>query len=280
MNNLNRRLTVGQLAGLHGINKRTLHYYDQIGLFSPAVKGENGYRYYTLDQMPDLELILAFRELGMSIEQTQAAIHCGAGAIEGILSDKIADIDAKIEHLRSMKRLLKAKQKLSSLSKTVTLNRIESVFCEEETFVLSEQIVGDMDENFYLAMGQLLQQERRYRLFNHEYGIMLHSEKVMAGRFEDYDRFYMKPVSGEGERLFVRPAGDYLRIVVKGNWDRLPLAYQKLRDHALNLSLHLAGYAYERGLNETLSSNMEESVTEILVRWVPSDSGAEATPAK
>lgn len=280
MNNLNRRLTVGQLAGLHGINKRTLHYYDQIGLFSPAVKGENGYRYYTLDQMPDLELILAFRELGMSIGQTQAAIHCGAGTMEDILSDKIADIDAKIEHLRSLKRLLKTKKKLSSLSRTLTLNRIESVFCEEETFVLSEQIVGDMDENFYLAMGQLFQQERRYRLFNHECGIMLHSEKVMAGRFEDYDRFYIKPVSGEGERLFVRPAGDYLRIVAKGNWDRLPSAYQKLRDHASNRGLHLVGYAYERGLNETLSSNMEESVTEILVRWVPSDSGAEATPAK
>ena len=70
------RLTVGQMARLHDINKRTLHYYDEIGLFSPKLKGENGYRYYTMDQMADLELILAFRELGMSIEETQAAIRC------------------------------------------------------------------------------------------------------------------------------------------------------------------------------------------------------------
>ena len=40
------KLTVGQLAKLLGIKNRTLHYYDEIGLFSPNVKGENGYRYY------------------------------------------------------------------------------------------------------------------------------------------------------------------------------------------------------------------------------------------
>lgn len=39
--------TTGQFARLHHLNKRTLHYYDEIGLFSPAFKGENDYRYYT-----------------------------------------------------------------------------------------------------------------------------------------------------------------------------------------------------------------------------------------
>ena len=26
---------------MHNVNKRTLHYYDNIGLFSPCTKGEN-----------------------------------------------------------------------------------------------------------------------------------------------------------------------------------------------------------------------------------------------
>ena len=41
MKNLNARpirLTTAQFAQLHGINKRTLHYYDAIGLFSPIIK--------------------------------------------------------------------------------------------------------------------------------------------------------------------------------------------------------------------------------------------------
>lgn len=38
-----KSLTTAQFAKLHGVNKRTLHYYDDIGLFSPRAKGENGY---------------------------------------------------------------------------------------------------------------------------------------------------------------------------------------------------------------------------------------------
>ena len=41
-------LTTAEFAKLHDVNKRTLHYYDSIGLFSPAKKGENQYRYYEM----------------------------------------------------------------------------------------------------------------------------------------------------------------------------------------------------------------------------------------
>ena len=61
--------TTGQFAQLHHINKRTLHYYDQIGLFSPDYHGKNHYRYYTYQQSPELEMILTFRDLGMSIDE-------------------------------------------------------------------------------------------------------------------------------------------------------------------------------------------------------------------
>ena len=43
--------TIGQFAALHGINKKTLMWYDEIGLFRPAsIDEENGYRYYNYYQ--------------------------------------------------------------------------------------------------------------------------------------------------------------------------------------------------------------------------------------
>ena len=33
----NTLFTIGQFAALHGINKKTLMWYDEIGLFCPAV---------------------------------------------------------------------------------------------------------------------------------------------------------------------------------------------------------------------------------------------------
>ncbi len=39
-------MTVKELSDRTGISVRTLHYYDQIGLFSPTEKSEAGYRLY------------------------------------------------------------------------------------------------------------------------------------------------------------------------------------------------------------------------------------------
>lgn len=63
------KLTTAQFAKLHRLNKRTLHYYDEIGLFSPIEKGENQYRYYDVMQSVELEQILMMKELHMQIEE-------------------------------------------------------------------------------------------------------------------------------------------------------------------------------------------------------------------
>ena len=47
--------TIGQFAALHGINKKTLMWYDEIGLFKPAfIHEENGYRLYSYYQSTEL----------------------------------------------------------------------------------------------------------------------------------------------------------------------------------------------------------------------------------
>lgn len=51
MEKKSKLLTIGQFASLHGINKKTLMWYDEIGLFHPAfIHPENGYRYYSYHQ--------------------------------------------------------------------------------------------------------------------------------------------------------------------------------------------------------------------------------------
>jgi DNA-binding transcriptional MerR regulator len=48
----------------------TLRYYDQYGLLKPnALDPDTGYRYYSLDQLPRLNRILALKELDFPLEQ-------------------------------------------------------------------------------------------------------------------------------------------------------------------------------------------------------------------
>lgn len=66
--------TVKQLADLAGVSRRTLHYYDEIGLLKPSEIGDNGYRYYDDEQVLRLQQILFFRELGLSLDEIGTAV--------------------------------------------------------------------------------------------------------------------------------------------------------------------------------------------------------------
>ena len=77
------------LTRLNGINKRTLHYYNDIGLFCPEVIGENGYHYYTCFQTVQLELILTLRRIGLSIDDIKSYVnHSSEVPFHEILDNK------------------------------------------------------------------------------------------------------------------------------------------------------------------------------------------------
>ena len=91
MNENNKFLTIGQFAALHGINKKTLMWYDETGLFKPAaINPENGYRYYNYYQSPVLETILLLRELDVSISEIQEFMqNRSAESLKCLLDEKI-----------------------------------------------------------------------------------------------------------------------------------------------------------------------------------------------
>lgn len=59
--------TVKEVSELIGISVRTLHYYDEIGLFKPTEVTEAGYRLYDDKAIDKLGQILVFRELTLPL---------------------------------------------------------------------------------------------------------------------------------------------------------------------------------------------------------------------
>jgi len=63
-------LRIGDFSRFAQVSVRLLRHYDQIGLLKPAhVDEQSGYRYYSAHQLPDLNHILAMRDLGLSLDQ-------------------------------------------------------------------------------------------------------------------------------------------------------------------------------------------------------------------
>ena len=87
-----RTWSIGEVARLAGVSVRTLHHYDEIGLLVPAGRAPSGYRAYDEASLQRLQRILAYRELGFSLED-----------VARILDDP--DVDAR-EHLLRQRELL------------------------------------------------------------------------------------------------------------------------------------------------------------------------------
>lgn len=67
--------TVNEVSKLTGVSIRTLQYYDKIGLLTPAMRTEAGYRLYDDTALERLQQILLFRELEFPLSDIRAVLE-------------------------------------------------------------------------------------------------------------------------------------------------------------------------------------------------------------
>jgi DNA-binding transcriptional MerR regulator len=69
-------LKIGEFSKLAQVSVKTLRYYDELGLLRPNwVDRYTGYRYYSLQQLPRLNRLLALRELGFPLVQIERMLR-------------------------------------------------------------------------------------------------------------------------------------------------------------------------------------------------------------
>ena len=61
---------ISEFSKLSKVSLKTLRYYDQIGMLKPKkVDHDTGYRYYSADQLLELNRIFIYKELGFTLSQ-------------------------------------------------------------------------------------------------------------------------------------------------------------------------------------------------------------------
>jgi DNA-binding transcriptional MerR regulator len=93
-------LKIGDFARLSYVPVKTLRYYDELGLITPAhVDTFTGYRYYSLEQLPRLNRLIALKDLGLSLEQIGRILNEGISheQLRGMLTLKRAEIEDRLQ---------------------------------------------------------------------------------------------------------------------------------------------------------------------------------------
>lgn len=72
---MKKHFLIGDVSKLMNIPKPTLRYYDQKGILSPQIKGENGYRYYSEEQLILLKEIKMMRDLELPLQEIKKFLN-------------------------------------------------------------------------------------------------------------------------------------------------------------------------------------------------------------
>ena len=94
--------TVHEVSKLTRVSIRTLHYYDKIGLLTPAQVTEAGYRLYDDTNLERLQSILLFRELKFSLNEIKLILESSDSDRNKILSQQIELLKLQKEHLENL----------------------------------------------------------------------------------------------------------------------------------------------------------------------------------
>jgi DNA-binding transcriptional MerR regulator len=103
-------LRIGEFSRLSQVTIKALRYYDDMNLLKPAhIDKFTGYRYYSVDQLQRIHRIVAFKELGLSLEQ-----------IANVLHDNLSS-----EHIREILRMQEAEIKQRIAAEQARLAQVE-----------------------------------------------------------------------------------------------------------------------------------------------------------
>lgn len=257
----------GEFAKLTGVNKRTLHYYNDIGLFCPEVIGENGYHYYTCFQFAQLELILTLRKIGLSIDEVREYVTGPSDeSFSQMMEKKKKLIDESIKQLLSAQDFLEQKANRLKMGMEARHGVIELCTLPERRIILSSPISGKYDEeDFSVAAEFSLRLKKLFHLYD-SFGSRISMGAIQQSKFDNYDSFFACCPNTLERYDEILPAGKYLRAFCVGEWGQLPEVYRAILAYVRKHNLTLTGYAYEEGLNEMSIKTQSDYVTMITIR--------------
>lgn len=104
-------LKIGELSKKAGLTERTLRYYEELGLLSPASVTSGGFRLYHPSDLRRVQVIKVLKELGLSLSQIKEVVAPLPGKNKSerlefatrVLHAELSVLDKRIEKLSGVR---------------------------------------------------------------------------------------------------------------------------------------------------------------------------------
>jgi DNA-binding transcriptional MerR regulator len=251
-------LSIRKFSAFTGIEQSTLRYYDEIGLFSPARREKNGYRYYSPTQMITVNLIGVLGRLNFSLKHiSELKEKRTPEGIMDLLEQQEFELDMELRRLRKSYSVIHVFRKLIKEGLQADPNRISVEKLKGLHFVLGDaNHFEEGDKAFYRNYIRFCDQAKRLRI-DLDYPI--------GGYFESMERFLQSPslpthffsIDPSGHEK--REAGRYLTGYARGYYGEMGDLPQRMAAHAKANSLIFTGPVHVIYLHDEIGVSSPEN---------------------
>ncbi len=272
----------GEFAKLCGVNKRTLHYYDEQGIFSPDHVGENGYRYYSVRQFYPFIMIRMLRQMGLELSEIKAYMeHRSPAGLEKLLAEQENWLDAEIRKLQYMKEIVRNQRRTLAIARNIRCGEVAIEKWPKANLIYSQPVRDFILQKKQGEVERVIMEHMRY-MMEHElttgttFGAMTAREDFLSGHENILSRFFTVTTKSlqdvPKDLCAVRPAGRYLVTYFAGDYMATADSYRKLRQYlSAHPDLRAGAFSYEESMIEELgAANEREYVTRIGIPLLPS----------
>lgn len=152
---------IGDFSQLGQVSIRTLRHYDELGLLKPAEVDElTDYRYYTIDQLPRLNRIVALKDLGFSLKEIRGFLKQDVSLddLRGMLEHKQAELTEQLKAesarlLRLQMRLKHIELENAPLGFDITLKQVPAATIFSKRYAVPD--LAEMDKYCTLFYSEL-----------------------------------------------------------------------------------------------------------------------------
>ncbi|QNP17129.1 MerR family transcriptional regulator [Bacillus pumilus] len=152
---------IGDFSMLSKVPVKTLRYYDQIDLLKPKqIDQGSGYRYYSAEQLLEVNRIFLYKELGFTLKQMAQLLRedISVEQIQGMFLLKESEIQQLIE--REQQKLARIKERMHLIKREGCVEKEQEVIIKsvESKSIMSFQSNGTVDEipSFFQTFHHLL----------------------------------------------------------------------------------------------------------------------------
>ena len=249
-------LTIKEFSRFTGIRQSTLRHYDEVKLFQPVMRGENGYRYYSAPQTIAVNLINVMHNVNIPIKKiSEMKKQKSPESVLELLRKQELELNRELLNLQQAYAIIHTycgliQEGLHADERVISKRRMDAIPIElgpENDFSS-----GFFYDSFFRFIGQMT--DRR-----------IDPAYPAGGFYEDMDAFIAAP--GRPVRFFshaptgrdTMEAGEYLVGYTRGFYGKLGDLPERLQEYAQEHGFAFTGPVYEMYLHDEITVEDPES---------------------